>query len=98
MDKISFGEVLRIVRIANDLSKNELSRNVCVSVSYICEIEKGRKSPSNVILEKLLNYYNISNDEFEAIILYYESLKKKDKLKKYQLTLLYVLKLFEKRL
>ncbi len=97
MDKVAIGKILRVIRIANDLSKRELAKNTDVSVSYICEIEKGIKKPSDVIIEKILNYSNIIKSEFYDIFNYYESIKIKDKLKKYQYTLLYVLKLIERK-
>lgn len=97
MDKASIGKVLRVIRIANDLSKRELAKKTGVSVSYICEIEKGIKKPSDVIIEKILNYCNISMNEFYDTLNYYERIKIKDKLKKYQSTLLYVLKLIERK-
>lgn len=37
------GEVLRLLRIANDLSISELSKKTSISKSYITEIEKGKK-------------------------------------------------------
>lgn len=97
MDKASIGKILRVIRIANDLSKRELAKKAGVSVSYICEIEKGIKNPSDVIIEKILNYCNISMNEFYDTLNYYERIKIKDKLKKYQSTLLYVLKLIERK-
>ena len=46
------GEVLRLLRIANDLSISELSKKTSISKSYITEIEKGKKNPSDDILRK----------------------------------------------
>lgn len=41
----NIGEVLRLLRIANDLSITALSERTGISKSYITEIEKGKKNP-----------------------------------------------------
>lgn len=53
-------EILRVLRIANDLKINELSNLSNVSCSYITEIEKGYKKPSLKILESLANVFGMS--------------------------------------
>ena len=46
------GEVVRVTRRAkNDMTINDLSKKSQVSKSYITEIEKGKKTPSNDILD-----------------------------------------------
>lgn len=49
------GEILRLLRISYDLSISELSKKTNVSKSYITEIEKGEKKPS----EKIIRNYSI---------------------------------------
>ena len=49
--KNNIGEVLRLLRIAYDLSISELSKRTKISKSYITEIEKGEKNPSDKILK-----------------------------------------------
>lgn len=49
--KSNIGEVLRLLRIANDLSISELSKRTNISKSYITEIEKGEKNPSDKVLK-----------------------------------------------
>ena len=44
---IMIGEVVRVTRIANDFTIKDLSEKSQVSKSYINEIEKGKKTPSN---------------------------------------------------
>ncbi len=61
-------DVLRLLRIANDLSIKELSEKMNVSSSYICEIEKGGKKPSLAIIEKYSEALSIS----KAAIMYFE--------------------------
>ena len=46
------GEVVRVTRRdKNDMTINDLSKKSQVSKSYITEIEKGKKTPSNDILD-----------------------------------------------
>lgn len=45
-------EVLRLLRIANDCSVNELSTKTGISASYIREIERGEKKPSEKTIDK----------------------------------------------
>ena len=49
--KNNIGEVLRLLRISYDLSISELSQKTKISKSYITEIEKGEKNPSDKILK-----------------------------------------------
>lgn len=51
----NIGEILRLLRISYDLSITELSKKTNISKSYITEIEKGIKKPS----EKIIKNYSI---------------------------------------
>ena len=76
------GKVLRIARIANDMTITDTSKKTGVSKSYITEIEKGKKHPKYNILMKLLYEYQSDLEEFEKIDKYYDSLlNKKRKIK-----------------
>ena len=59
---------LRCLRIANDLTIVQLSKIIGVSVSYICEIEKNKKNPSEKTIEKYLSNLSFSYSEMEEII------------------------------
>lgn len=61
-------DVLRLLRIANDLSIKELSDKIDVSVSYIYEIEKGVKKPSLDIVGKYSEALNVS----KSTIMYFD--------------------------
>lgn len=61
-------EILRVLRIANDLKITELSNLSKVSRSYITEIEKGYKTPSISKLESLAKVFGISVSQ----ILYFD--------------------------
>ena len=54
-------DVLRLLRISNDLSIKQLSEKTGISVSYITDIEKGaRYKPSIDILDKYSKALNVS--------------------------------------
>ena len=60
-DKKAICEVLRLLRISNDLSVKELSDKTGISASYITEIESGKKdSPSIDIIDKYSKALNVS--------------------------------------
>lgn len=90
------GEVVRVTRIANDLTTEDLSEKSQVSKSYINEIEKGKKTPYNDILNKLSKEFDL---EFEDLLLleeYHNSLiGKKEKLEIYRMLLLKTLETYE---
>lgn len=47
----NIGEILRLLRISFDLSISDLSEKIDISKSYITEIEKGDKTPSEKIIK-----------------------------------------------
>lgn len=59
--KSTISNVLRLLRISNDLSIKQLSELTGISVSYITEIEKGvRTRPSIDIIDKYSKALNVS--------------------------------------
>jgi transcriptional regulator with XRE-family HTH domain len=58
-EKCDLGDVLRIIRIANDVTAQELAENLEVSPSYISQIEKGNRTPNFEFLKKYANYFEI---------------------------------------
>ena len=97
--KSMIGEVLRISRIANDMSIKEVSQEAQVSVSYITEIEKQkRKNPSTEFLRKVCAAYNLRVSEFLALNDYHDSLiGQKEELETYKLLLMEILKTYEEK-
>ncbi|MCH5268958.1 MAG: helix-turn-helix transcriptional regulator [Lachnospiraceae bacterium] len=63
----SIGEILRLLRISYDLSISELSEKTNISKSYITEIEKGVKTPS----EKIIKRYSIGLEISEDTLNYF---------------------------
>lgn len=61
-------EVLRLLRIANDMSIKELSQKTKISVAYITELERGVKSnPSYDVIKKYSEALGIDMD----VIMYF---------------------------
>lgn len=61
-------EVLRLLRVSQDLTIKELSEKMTISPSYISEIEKGVKKPSLDILDKYSDVIGID----KSTILFFE--------------------------
>ena len=90
------GEVLRVVRIANDTSIKEVSKKSNVSVSYLTDLEKNKKTnPSINTLEKICLAHNLNVSDLFELDEYHESIiGLKGQLKIYQLLLIKVLELY----
>ena len=89
------GEVLRIARIANDMSITKASEISGVSNPDIVEIEKGKKNPSDEILEKLCKTYNLYMNQIVKIIDYYNRIYTVDELRKYRMCLSKIIKVID---
>lgn len=91
-------EVIRITRIANDMTISTLSEKSTVSKSYITEIEKGKKRPSKDILNKLSLAFNLEEynlHEFDE--LHNSIIKTKEKLYAYRTLLISILEFYDNR-
>ena len=62
------GEFLRIARIANDKKIIDVAEETGISKSYLTEIEKGIKKPSDDILQKICTNYNIVSTYLQILI------------------------------
>ena len=92
------GEVVRVTRIANDFTTKDLSEKSQVSKSYINEIEKGKKNPSDNILNKLSEGFNLDIEDLLLLDDYLNSLiGKKEKLEIYRMLLLKTLETYEEK-
>lgn len=56
----NIGEVLRLLRIANDLTIKEMANKMSVSSAYISAIERGKRKPSDNIIDKYSEVLNVS--------------------------------------
>lgn len=89
------GEVIRITRIANDMSISTLSEKSAVSKSYITEIEKGKKRPSDCILSKLSFALDLTEQDLQKFDELHNSLiKTKKDLYAYRKLLIRILKFY----
>lgn len=66
------GEILRLLRIANDFTMSELARELDVSQPYISQIESGKKKPSEELIDKYARALGVK----KSIILYFDSEQK----------------------
>lgn len=62
------GNVLKLLRIANDLNTKELASKIGVSSAYISEVESNIKKPSLDMLSKYSSALNVSR----STILYFD--------------------------
>lgn len=58
-EKCDLGDVLRIIRIANDWTAQALAEKLEVSSSYISQIEKGNRTPNIEFLDKFARVFNV---------------------------------------
>lgn len=87
------GQILKVLRVANDYTLKDIEEKANLSVSYISELENGKKSVTVKVLEKYANLFEIEMPQIMALVEFYESVGGTE-LKKYQLTLIEGLKLF----
>lgn len=53
-------EALRLIRVYHDLKQTELAKELGISVSYLSEIERGKKTASLEIIENYARIFKIS--------------------------------------
>lgn len=68
--KQGIGYVLKLLRIAREMTSRELSKEMGVSQSYISEIESNKKKPSMEMLSK----YSDALDVKMSTILYFKEM------------------------
>lgn len=52
-------EALRLVRVFHDMSQTVLAERLCISKSYLSEIESGKKTVTLELLQKYANLFNM---------------------------------------
>ena len=55
----NLGKSIRALRIIHDLKQKEFAERIGVSISYLCEIEKGKNTPSIHVVQKISNSFGI---------------------------------------
>lgn len=53
------GEALRLIRVFHDLKQNELAKRLDISQSHLSEIEHGRKVPSQEIIARYAEEFDL---------------------------------------
>ena len=56
-------DILRMLRLINDLYLADVAKGVGVSPSHLTRIEKGEKNASQPLLEKMCDIYNVTTDK-----------------------------------
>lgn len=66
-------EALRLIRVFHDMKSVELAKELNISVSYLSEIETGKKKPS---IELITKYSSIFHIKPSAILFFSEEIEK----------------------
>lgn len=69
-------EALRLVRVFHDLNQSELAERLCISKSYLSELESGKKAPT---LELLQNYADTFGMPLSSLLFFAENVKNSSK-------------------
>jgi transcriptional regulator with XRE-family HTH domain len=56
---VDMSDVLRIMRIANDVAAKEVAESLGISPSYLSQIESGIKTPSMALLKRYSERFNV---------------------------------------
>jgi transcriptional regulator with XRE-family HTH domain len=65
------GEALRLFRVFHDLRSMDLAEKLGISPGYLCEIEKGKKTPTMELIKK---YAEVFETTPSAILFFSENL------------------------
>lgn len=69
-------EALRLVRVFHDLNQSELAERLCISKSYLSELESGKKAPT---LELLQNYADTFGMPLSSLLFFAENVNNSSK-------------------
>lgn len=64
---IKAGEKLKELRTVKGLSVHKVAKAVHISGTYLSELERGLKEPSDIVLQSIGNYYNVDLSEIFAL-------------------------------
>lgn len=62
MDKVQIGEKIREARLAGKLTQEELAEKMDICVTYLSDIERGKKFPSFALFVKFAEALGVSAD------------------------------------
>ena len=96
--KENFNEILKELRVKNNISQKELARKLNISLSTYSKYEQGLNNPTSENLFKISNFFNLSvgsflkeNIEHEKERINFDNYLKKIKLNAIQLAILEIL-------
>ncbi|MFC5650917.1 helix-turn-helix domain-containing protein [Paenibacillus solisilvae] len=61
------GSTIKAIRIKNRLSQRQLAAQLGITPSYLCQIERNKKSISDTIRIKLAQLFEVNDELIEAI-------------------------------
>lgn len=64
-----YANVLRLLRVSMDWSIRDTAKELCISASYISEVEKGKKIPSKKILDIYAEKLGLPEDWIDLLII-----------------------------
>lgn len=64
-------DALRLIRQYHNLNQTQLASKISISISYMSEIESGKKEPSIELLQKYATYFNVP---LSSLIVFSETL------------------------
>jgi Predicted transcriptional regulator with C-terminal CBS domains len=80
MKKTEFTISLRVLRKDSGLSLSSLAKKLEISAVYLSDLEKGNRNPSDRIVESLISYFKLNEEQ--KIVLYDAVIKSTNKLPK----------------
>lgn len=63
-----FGKMLRILRIEHNIMLKTMAENIGVTAPYLSAIETGKKPLNAHLLNQIINYLGLSNDEANKLV------------------------------
>lgn len=70
-----FGKMLRILRIQNNVMLKEMADALGVSSPYLSAIETGKKPINAMLLNKMVSFLKLSNEQTNQLIVYASKLE-----------------------
>ena len=63
MSYTSFGEFMRLLRVKNHEVMGDVAKMLGVKVPFLSAVENGKKNVPTEWIDKIVNYYNLNEDE-----------------------------------
>lgn len=58
-----FTLLIKMIRAQAGISMRELSSGIGLSVGYLCDIENGNRPPIKSVVNRLIQFYNLDEDD-----------------------------------